>query len=90
MTCRIDRLSTEEGVVLRISGRIAEDELEVVRAAFDGGSVVAIELAEIELVDRDAVKLLALTEAAGVELRHCPAYIREWVTKERERSQGSA
>ena len=48
--------------------------------------VVAIELAEVELVDRDAVKLLALNEANGIELRHCPAYIREWVTRERRRS----
>ena len=86
MTCRIDRLSTEQGVVLRISGRIAAEDLEVLRTALEEGSVVAIELAEIELVDRDAVKLLALNEANGIELRHCPAYIREWVTRERGRS----
>jgi hypothetical protein len=30
------------------------------------------------------VKLLALTEARGVELRNCPAYIREWIERERE------
>jgi hypothetical protein len=83
MTCRIDRTATEGGLVLRISGRIAADDLEVVRSALREGSVVAIELAEIELVDRDAVKLLALNEAKGIELRHCPAYIREWVTRER-------
>jgi hypothetical protein len=83
MTCRIDRTATEGGLVLRISGRIAADDLEVVRSALGEGSVVAIELAEIELVDRDAVKLLALNEAKGIELRHCPAYIREWVTRER-------
>lgn len=86
MTCRIDRLSIEQGVVLRISGRIAAEDLEVVRAALKDGSVVALELTEVELVDRDAVKLLALTEANGLELRHCPAYIREWVTRERESS----
>ena len=86
MTCRIDRLSIEQGVVLRISGRIAAEDLEVVRAALKGGGVVALELTEVELVDRDAVKLLALTEAQGIELRHCPAYIREWVTRERESS----
>lgn len=86
MTCRIDRLSIEQGVVLRISGRIAAEDLEVVRAALKDGSAVALELTEVELVDRDAVKLLALTEANGIELRHCPAYIREWVTRERESS----
>ena len=83
MTCRIDRLSTEQGVVLHISGRIAAEGLEVVRTALDGRRVAAIDLAEVELVDDEAVKLLAQTEAEGIELRNCPAYIREWITKER-------
>ena len=83
MTCRIDRLSIEHGVVLHISGRIAAEDLDVLRTALEEGRVVAIDLAEVELVDRDAVKLLAQTEAEGIELRNCPAYIREWVTKER-------
>jgi hypothetical protein len=74
----------EQGVVLRISGRIAAEDLDVVRAAVEQGRVVAIELAELELIDREAVKLLALSEANGVELRDCPAYIREWVTRERD------
>ena len=86
MTCRIDRLSIEQRVVLRISGRIAGEDLEVLRTALAEGHVVAIELAEVELVDRAAVELLALNEANGIELRHCPAYIREWVTRERRRS----
>ena len=86
MTCRIDRLSIEQGVVLRISGRITGEDLDVLRTALEEGRVVAIDLTEIELVDRDAVKLLALTEANGIELRHCPAYIREWITRERGRS----
>jgi hypothetical protein len=29
------------------------------------------------------VRLLAFSEANGIELRNCPAYIREWVAKER-------
>ena len=86
MTCRIDRLSIEQRVVLRISGRIAGEDLEVLRTALTESRVVAIELAEVELVDRAAVELLALNEANGIELRHCPAYIREWVTRERRRS----
>lgn len=86
MTCRIDRLSIEQGVVLRISGRLAAEDLGVVRAALKGGGVVALDLTEVELVDLGAVRLLALTEAGGVELRHCPAYIREWVKRERASS----
>ena len=86
MTCRIDRRGTERGVVLHISGRIAAEDLEVVRVALNGRRVVAIDLEEVEMVDREAVNLLAQTEAEGIELTSCPAYIREWITKERESS----
>ncbi len=86
MTCRIDRVSTEQGVVLCISGRLTTEDLVVVRAELAERRVSAIALAEVELVDRDAVKLLAQAEAEGVELRNCPAYIREWIAKERTSS----
>ena len=86
MTCRIDRLSTERGLVLYISGRLGTEDLEVVRIVLDERRVVAIELAAVDLVSRDAVKLLGRAEAEGIELRSCPAYIREWITNERNSS----
>lgn len=86
MTCRIDRVSTEQGVVLCISGRLTTEDSVVVRTELAERRVSTIALAEVELVDRDAVKLLAQAEAEGVELRNCPAYIREWIAKERTSS----
>jgi hypothetical protein len=86
MTFRIDRASTNEGLVLHVSGRIAAEDVQVVRVALDEPRVVAIELKEVELVTRDAVKLLAQAEVEGIALRNCPAYVREWITKERESS----
>ena len=86
MTCRIDRRWTEQGLVLYVSGRLASEDLEVVRTALDPHRVVAVELADVELANGDAVKLLAQAEADGIELRSCPAYIREWITNERESS----
>ena len=50
---------------------------------------VAIDLKNVLLVDREAVKLLALSEANGTELRNCPRYIREWVTRERAEAHGA-
>jgi ABC-type transporter Mla MlaB component len=86
MACRIDRLHAEgDPVVLRVSGRITQDDVEVLRAAIDQErGAVAIDLAEVGLVDRSAVNLLALREARGVELRNCPPYIQEWIARERE------
>ena len=85
MACRIDRLLTEpDRVILRVSGRITEDDTDSLRAAIDQEQgVIAIDLEEVGLVDRRAVDLLAVSEAKGIELRNCPAYIREWVDRER-------
>ncbi len=83
MTCRIDRIPTDLGLVLRVSGRITRDDLDVLRTAIEDGGVVAVELSELELIDRDALKILAIYEANGIELRHCPPYIREWITRAR-------
>jgi len=85
MACRIDRLVAERDlVVLRICGRITRDDVAVLRAALDQErGAIAIDLAEVSLVDREAVNLLVLTEARDVELRNCPPYIREWIARER-------
>ena len=72
-------------MVLRISGRIAGDDVDVLRSALDQErGAIAIDLAEVGLVDRGAVNLLVLIERTGVELRNCPPYIREWIARERE------
>ncbi|MGA7409491.1 MAG: hypothetical protein WBW33_03335 [Bryobacteraceae bacterium] len=86
MSCRIDRgVSTENPVVLFISGRITGEHVDMLRDVLKqetGGFV--IDLKNVLLVDREAVKLLALSEANGTELRNCPPYIREWVKREKE------
>ncbi len=70
-------------MVLHISGRIAEEDVDLLRAAIDQerGSI-AIDLREVGLVDRGAVNLLARSKARGVELHNCPPYIREWIARE--------
>jgi hypothetical protein len=86
MTCRIDRLvSGENLVILSISGRIAGQDVEMLRALLEQErSAVAIDLKSVLLVDREAVQLLALHEADGAEIRNCPLYVREWITRESE------
>jgi hypothetical protein len=86
MSCRIDRVvNAENFVMLFISGRIRGEDVEMLRDVLgqeSGG--FALDLKNVLLVDREAVKLLALSEANGTELRNCPPYIREWVTRERQ------
>jgi len=83
MSCRIDRLVIgEDLVILRISGRIAGQDVDMLRALLEQErSAVAIDLKDVLLVDREAVKLLARSESNGAELRNCSPYIREWVTR---------
>jgi hypothetical protein len=84
MTCRVDRFLTEEGTaVLRVTGRITGEDVDVLRAALEQESrAIAIDLSDVSLIDREVVKVLAVTEGNGIALRNCPAYIREWIDRE--------
>jgi len=42
---------------------------------------VALDLGEVTLADREAVKFLASVDARGVGLRNCPEFIREWMRR---------
>ena len=44
-------------------------------------SPIALELSDVTLVDADAVRFLAVAEAAGTELRNCPLFVREWIRR---------
>jgi hypothetical protein len=85
MTCRIDRLAGENSrVVLRVSGRLHAENVDTLRDLLgQEEGAVAIDLEEVSLADHEAVRLLAICETNGTELRNCPAYIREWVSRER-------
>jgi anti-anti-sigma regulatory factor len=88
MTYRIDRVvSGQHRVILRISGWIKGGDLNVLRASLDQEeTAVVIDLKDVLFVDCEVVGLLALHESNGAELRNCPLYIREWITREREAS----
>jgi hypothetical protein len=90
MSCRIDRVVSDENrIVLLVSGQITGEHVDMLRGVLEqesGG--FAIDLKNVLLVDREAVKLLAFSEANGTELRNCPPYIREWVTRERAETRG--
>jgi hypothetical protein len=89
MSCKIERIvSGEDIIVLRVSGRIDEEHVDTLRELVAQEKAgIAIDLTEVVLADREAVRLLSASEANGIELRNCPAYIREWVAREREGSR---
>jgi hypothetical protein len=44
---------------------------------------IVLDLKDLRLVDQDVVSFLRRCEAGGIQLKDCPAYIREWVNGER-------
>jgi anti-anti-sigma regulatory factor len=89
MTCKIDRVLSLDGfAVLRVSGRIDCTYVETLWESMEKEKAtkgrLAIDLAEVTLVSQEAVEALAAAEADGIELRNCPAYVREWISRSKE------
>ncbi len=75
-------------VVFAVSGRMDSEnmaELKTLMSAEAKGQLIVLDLSELILVDRDAVRFLEDCEASGIELKNCPAYIREWIVAERNK-----
>jgi hypothetical protein len=73
-------------VVFKVSGRMDVENVGDLKALFGSegkGRRIVLDLLELTLVDQDAVRFLEGCEADGIELRNCPTYIREWITRER-------
>jgi hypothetical protein len=84
---RIER-SLEDGVVFTMSGRIEAEDVAELQRLFSLEGVnqhIALDLREVTLVERDAVKFLANCEADGIKLKNCPAYVRKWIDAEKQR-----
>jgi hypothetical protein len=86
MTLRIERSAGAGKTILRVSGRISLEYLADLKSQTEGlGSGTVIDLEHVTLVDVEGVGFLSECEVKGIELAHCSPYIREWITRERQR-----
>ena len=84
MTLRIDRVPER----VRLSGAFRSEHVHQVKAELDRRqSPVALDLEEVGLVDVEAIRFLNSCEAAEVSVLHGSAYIRTWMSQERERPE---
>jgi anti-anti-sigma regulatory factor len=87
VTYRIHRTATSESVVFTVSGEM--DTEHAIRfqelLADEGSDRIVLDLREVTLVDRAAVRFLARAEAGGVRIVNCPGYVRSWIAAEKDR-----
>jgi anti-anti-sigma regulatory factor len=76
-------------VVFTLVGRMGADnigEVETLLSAEASGRRILLDLGDLTLVDQGAVSFLGRCEASGIEIKNSPAYIREWISRERDSS----
>jgi anti-anti-sigma regulatory factor len=78
--------SVEAGITtLTVSGRIGSEQLPELRRSVEEERTrdVVLDLVEVSLVDVDAVRFLVQCETEGVRIAGCPAYVRQWMAREK-------
>ena len=73
-------------VVFTLSGRMDAENVAEMETLFKSeaeGRPIVLDLKDLTIVNRDAVRFLERCEADSIKLKNCPAYIREWITRER-------
>jgi hypothetical protein len=84
MTHRIERSTNAQRVTFVLSGDMDSDlvaELEALMVA-EANHLVFLDLADVTLLNREAIEFLAAVEAAGATLINCPEYVRSWIDAE--------
>jgi predicted metal-binding protein len=71
--------------VFTLSGHMKAEEVAELKTLFDADyRTMVLDLRDVRLADRDAVKFLRDCEADGMKLENCPAYVREWMDREKD------
>jgi len=85
VTVKIEIMLGAEGNIIKVIGRLRAEYLPELKGRIEtSGGRTALDMDEVTLVDVESVRFLSICETQGVELRRCPAYIREWIARERE------
>ena len=85
MTLRIERSVRHGIMVFTLSGRMKAEEVAELKALLDADyRTIVLDLQDVRLADRDAVKFLRDCEADEMELENCAAFVREWMNREEE------
>ena len=85
MTLRIERSARQRLTVFTLTGHMeAEHVVELKELFRNDYRNIILDLRELRLADRDAVNFLRSCERHGMRLENCPAYVREWMDREKD------
>jgi len=89
LTYRIHRVATPDTVVFALSGEMDIEHATRLQEflANEADGRVTLDLKDVSLVDRAAVRFLAEAEAAGIQIVNCPEYVHSWIAAERDWQQ---
>jgi hypothetical protein len=84
MTLKMERVSGRRRTQIRLSGEFRSEHIDQVQAEIKcGGSRVALDVEEVDLVDVEGIRFLNACKAEGISVLHCSPYIKEWMFRER-------
>lgn len=82
MTLKIEGSVQRGFTIFVLSGHLGEEEiaeLERVLGHRTCYSMIIVDLKDLTLANRAAVKFLARCESDGLRIENCPGYIRKWM-----------
>lgn len=87
MSFKIERVPRSENeVVLNLCGRIQSSQVDTIRDSIAKETAnIVLDLTQITLADRPAAIFLAKCEIDGIEIRNAPAFLAEWIARERRK-----
>ncbi len=87
MSFRIETAARGRFTVFTLSGRIEKQAVGELNKLFERQAEwqdIVLDLKDVGVVDREAMRFFARCEADGVQLENCTPYIREWMEGEKD------
>jgi hypothetical protein len=87
MGFRIETVARGRQSVFILSGRIEAQAVAELGRLFDletDRCDIVVDLKDVSLVDRAAMRFFVRCEAEGVKLENCTPYIREWMERDKD------
>ena len=87
MAFRIETAARGRLSIFILSGHIETQAMAELKRLFElytDCRDIVVDLRDVSMVDREAMRFLMRCESNGVMLENCTPYIREWMTREKD------